>query len=310
MNWSSILNQWTLTEIALKTYGPLRNLKKRLILTSAIIAILAITEHIFFIINDIFKACKFLSDKYDAVGKYFNLAHPHAFRLFEFSYCAAFFVKVANILSTLTWTYTDSFIILISSGLAVRFTQLAKKIENKNLQNTDEQFWRETREDFNTIYKLSRIIDKHLSALVSISFVNNIYFICIQLYNSLKEREGFAEKLYFFYSFAYLLLRITSVTMYAAWINDESKKPLDMLLSVPPKQYSIEVSRFIELINTVPVGFTGSKFFMVTRGFLLKIVGTIITLELMFLQFGPLVKYDRANTSIGSAGDKCNFTDS
>ncbi|KAL3281741.1 hypothetical protein HHI36_004945 [Cryptolaemus montrouzieri] len=43
-NWSHILSQWTLTEIALKSYGPLQSLRKRLILTSIIIVLLATGE--------------------------------------------------------------------------------------------------------------------------------------------------------------------------------------------------------------------------------------------------------------------------
>lgn len=38
---------------------------------------------------------------------------------------------MANIISTLTWNYTDSFIILISSGLAVRFKQIAEAVKKK-----------------------------------------------------------------------------------------------------------------------------------------------------------------------------------
>lgn len=66
-----------------------------------------------------------------------------------------------------------------------------------------------------------------------------------------REREGFIEKAYYFYSFGFLLLRTASVTLYGAWVNDESKKPIDRLYSVPPQQYNIEVrktSHFLEQI--------------------------------------------------------------
>jgi hypothetical protein len=33
---------------------------------------------------------------------------------------------------------------------------------------------------------LTQVVDKHIAALVTISFVSNAFFICVQLYNSLK----------------------------------------------------------------------------------------------------------------------------
>ncbi|XP_044750456.1 uncharacterized protein LOC123310843 [Coccinella septempunctata] len=291
--WSYIMDEWTQTEIILKCYKEVKNFRRRLVITSAVVIILATAEHLLFILNDISKTSVCRRVDNNRIEEYFNVAHPQVFRLVTFSYWSAFLVKLANIISTVTWNYTDSFIILISCGLAVRFKQIAEAIQKKNFQDTDDKYWRETREDFNRLYQLCTVVDKHISLLVTVSFTNNIFFICIQLYNSLKDRKGFIEKAYYFYSFAFLLLRTASITLYGAWVNDESRKPIDRLHSVPHKQYNIEVSRFIDQISSIPIGITGSKLFIVTRGFLLKIIGTIITMELMLLQFGPLVKDDK-----------------
>lgn len=51
-----------------------------------------------------------------------------------------------------------------------------------------------------------------------------------------------AETVYFFYSFGFLLARTIAVSLYAAWINDESKKPLEVLNSIPSEHYCTEVS--------------------------------------------------------------------
>lgn len=50
------------------------------------------------------------------------------------------------------------------------------------------------------------------------------------------------EKLYFFFSFGFLIVRTVSVSIYGAWINDESKKPITILNSVPSHVYNLEVS--------------------------------------------------------------------
>lgn len=49
-----------------------------------------------------------------------------------------------------------------------------------------EKFWKEIREDYSKVAHLVQVVDKHLAALVTISFFNNAFFLCVQLYNSLK----------------------------------------------------------------------------------------------------------------------------
>jgi gustatory receptor len=177
--------------------------------------------------------------------------------------------QVANVLSTVTWNYTDLFIILISSSLAARFAQINTRLLNNKVMY--EKFWKEIREDYSKLAHLTQVVDKHLAALVAISFVSNAFFICVQLYNSLKVRIGTVETVYYFFSFGFLMARTVAVTLYGAWINDESKKPLQILHSVPSEHYCGEITRLIQQINSSPVGITGSRFFMITRSFLLKV---------------------------------------
>lgn len=110
--------------------------------------------------------------------------------------------QVCNILTTFAWNFTDLFIILISCALAVRFKQIVKRLENNTVSHSciinphgvlnnflkvmHEKFWKEVREDYNRLSRLCRTVDEHLAPLVIISFINNLFFICVQLYNSLK----------------------------------------------------------------------------------------------------------------------------
>lgn len=50
------------------------------------------------------------------------------------------------------------------------------------------------------------------------------------------------EALYFVYSFTYLVGRTCAVSLYAAAINDQSKKPKAVLFSVPTECYGVEVN--------------------------------------------------------------------
>lgn len=64
-----------------------------------------------------------------------------------------------------------------------------------------------------------------------------------------------AETVYFFYSFGFILARTIAVSLYAAWINDESKKPLEVLNSIPSEHYYTEVSTGLVRIHIMLFSF-------------------------------------------------------
>lgn len=57
------------------------------------------------------------------------------------------------------------------------------------------------------------------------------------------------EAIYFVYSFTYLVGRTCTVSLYAASINDQSKKPKAVLFSVPTESYGVEVNLSISRIS-------------------------------------------------------------
>lgn len=65
-----------------------------------------------------------------------------------------------------------------------RFAQINHKLERNKIMH--EKFWKEIREDYNKLAHLAGVVDKYLAPLVTVSFVSNTFFICVQLYNSLK----------------------------------------------------------------------------------------------------------------------------
>lgn len=72
----------------------------------------------------------------------------------------------------------------------------------------------------------------------------------------------------------------------ASSIHDESKKPLKFLRKVPNEGWLLETQRLSQQIQNASIALTGKKFFSVTRGILITIAGTILTYELVLLQFG------------------------
>ncbi|KAK4879371.1 hypothetical protein RN001_007517 [Aquatica leii] len=292
-NWNTLIKEWSIVENSMvDNYGFPPKLKNSIRIITIIVVIFGFVEHLFFILNALNSMWKC---KNQTAEIYFTYAFPQFFTTVSYAHWKAVLVEILNILGTFCWNFLDLFIIIISFALAVRFKQISKRI-----QSTDSihgTFWKEIREDYDKLSALCSVIDKQIGPLVTISYVSNLFFICIQLYNSLKPRFGIIPTVYFFYSFGFLLTRIVFVSMYAAWINDESREPLRFLQSVPSEMYNPEVDRFIQQIHTNPIGLTGSKFFLITRSFLLRIAGTIVTFELMLLQFGPILERDFVSQS-------------
>ncbi|CAH1368778.1 unnamed protein product, partial [Tenebrio molitor] len=269
-NWSKVLKEWSFIDMSMRGYGAITNMKRRFVVMTTVIMTLALVEHLLFITNALTTgdSCGNYT-LYTPDKVYFQVAFPSVFTLIDYSPWKACLVEIANVLSTVTWNYTDLFIILISCSLSARFAQINRRLANNKVMH--EKFWKEIREDYTKLAHLTQVVDKHIAALVTISFVSNAFFICVQLYNSLKERVGTVETVYYFYSFGFLVARTIAVTLYGAWINDESRKPLQILHSVPSEHYCREITRLIQQINASPAGITGSRFFMITRSFFLKV---------------------------------------
>lgn len=71
----------------------------------------------------------------------------------------------------------------------------------------------------------------------------------------------------------------------ASSINDASKKPLKILRTLPNDGWFPETQRFSEQIQNDCIALSGKKFFFITRGIIITIAGSIVTYELVLLQF-------------------------
>jgi Trehalose receptor. len=54
------------------------------------------------------------------------------------------------------------------------------------LQMLSEQFWKQTRENYTSLMHLTETLNLYISHIVFLSFASNLYFICLQLFYSLK----------------------------------------------------------------------------------------------------------------------------
>ncbi|CAG2067238.1 unnamed protein product, partial [Timema podura] len=104
--------------------------------------------------------------------------------------------------------------------------------------------WRELREHYAMLSTLTKHLDSNVSGIVLLSFANNLYFICLQLLNGLSPNlNGALDSVYFFGSFAFLLTRTVTVTLFTAKIHDESRIALPVLYNCPSDSYCEEVDK-------------------------------------------------------------------
>lgn len=80
-------------------------------------------------------------------------------------------------------------------------------------------------------------------------------------------------------------MRTFSVSLLAAAIHDESRKPINILRTVPSHLWNAEAKRFFSDILCKRVALSGMQFFFLTRNLILSVAGTVVTYELVLMQF-------------------------
>lgn len=92
-------------------------------------------------------------------------------------------------------------------------------------------------------------------------------------------------------------MRTFVVTLFAARINDESKKPIWILRSISGHSWRAESQRlFSEIVNNC-VALSGLQFFFVTRDLILGMAGTIVMYELVLLQIQTIDWWEYENVN-------------
>lgn len=90
---------------------------------------------------------------------------------------------------------------------------------------------------------------------------------------------------YFWISLFFLIARTFAMFFIASSINDESRKPLKILRSIPNDGWFNGTERFSQQVRNGCTALSGNKFFFITRGIIITIAATIVTYELVLLQF-------------------------
>nr|WHU27571.1 gustatory receptor 2 [Matsumurasca onukii] len=80
-------------------------------------------------------------------------------------------------------------------------------------------------------------------------------------------------------------------------IYEESKRCLPVFSLVPSTSYCKEVKRLYEQVSADTLALTGCQFFHVTRSVILTMVSTIVTYEVVLIQFGDYTPEESTNST-------------
>ncbi|XP_033242686.1 gustatory receptor for sugar taste 64e isoform X2 [Drosophila miranda] len=214
---------------------------------------------------------------------YFNFAT--VFHFVDYSTFLGLLGKVINVLSTFAWNFNDIFVMAVSVALASRFRHLNDYMQREARSATTVDYWMQCRVNFRNLCKLCQVVDDGISTITLLCFSNNLYFICGKILKSMQTKPSASHTMYFWFSLTYLLGRTLVLSLYSSSINDESKRPLRIFRMVPREYWCDELKRFSEEVHMDTVALTGMKFFRLTRGVVISVAGTIVTYELILLQF-------------------------
>uniref|UniRef100_A0A182JEB1 Gustatory receptor n=1 Tax=Anopheles atroparvus TaxID=41427 RepID=A0A182JEB1_ANOAO len=285
--WPALMVKWTRIDQTLppqKDEFERATLGYRIKLCSILVMTLSLSEHLLSIVAAVHYSnnCPAVHDPYEA---FFKSNFAFLYYYFRYSALRGFLTKFFNVICNFMWSYVDLFVIVISMGLSHSFRRINAFLFQHKREKMTEQFWGEQRQKFRNVCDLVTTVDDHISLITMLSISNNLFFICVQILNSMNSRPTFVHTVYFWFNLVILIGRTLAVAMFAAEVNDESKRPIEVLRTIPRSGWCLEAKRFAEEVTTDTVALTGMKFFSMTRQLVLNVTGAIITYELVLIQF-------------------------
>ncbi|XP_026726621.1 gustatory receptor for sugar taste 64e-like [Trichoplusia ni] len=277
-------------------------LKTKFNVCCIVVLFLAFLEHLF---SEIYTSSIAIDCEPD--GPFYETSRKHRFTwlfsFFPYNNFIGVLMHFINIQCTFNWNYSDLFVICMSIYVTSRLEQVNQRVLAAKDKNSPCSFWRTIREDYNRSVHLVRQVDDVIGGIVFTSFASNLFFICSQLLHTFSGGisatprcrphpaadyrlfRGYENSIYFAYSFIFLVARALAVSLTAAKVHSASLEPAYSLYDVSSATFCVEIERFLDQIHGDTVALSGLQFFNVKRGLVLTIAGTIVTYELVLLQF-------------------------
>uniref|UniRef100_A0A0K8TV14 Gustatory Receptor n=1 Tax=Epiphyas postvittana TaxID=65032 RepID=A0A0K8TV14_EPIPO len=296
-SWEDLSLHWTQIERAEVVRLPRDNkIKNRMTIVTSFVAACALVEHVL----SMMAATGLNCPPTEYFQQYILRSHGFLVHAWEYSIWIAVPIFCLSKIATILWNFQDLIIILISMGLTSRYQRLNSCVEyilksekskgKLERVGTDKyaevQTWRRLREAYVRQAALVRRVDGSLGALILLSNFNNLYFICLQLFLGINNEQGpLINKIYYFLSLSWLILRACSVVLAAADIHKHSRSALPFLHACPCRVYNVEISRLKTQLTHDFVAIKGMGLFALDRKLLLEVAAVILKYELVLIQF-------------------------
>lgn len=168
-------------------------LKQRLIRVSAVIGSLSILEHLLAQVTQ-FNYLQVCNKTENFAYEYFSRQFEPLFsnvtvsnrQRMEGFIAKVVFGRISLTIGTFLWTYADLFVIVISLGMTHQMKAFNRRLRQIKGFHLTEYEWEDYRLKYLTFGELCGMIDQTISSLALIAFSNDIFFICVQLLNSLR----------------------------------------------------------------------------------------------------------------------------
>ncbi|XP_031349723.1 gustatory receptor for sugar taste 64f-like [Photinus pyralis] len=281
--WPRLIKHWCEMETNMASYGPVPNLKRRLTILPFLYLILGTGEHVLFVCGGIRRALSKASPSESYVEKYFTLVYNEFFTLFGYAHWKAIIVEFLALIATYQWQFSNLLITLLSTALAERFRQIRQTINCRKILS--ESQWRIIRKQYNNLIILCNFLNEVLSNIVVLSFLSNVYFLSISILQCLSSSQTGYGAMYFYYGLLFTAFHFVLLCWYASEVYEESSASISELAIIPTKYLSHEIDRLLQQMTPRQTAISGGGFFDVKRTSILSIVSTLVTIELIFMEF-------------------------
>lgn len=191
-HWADLMKQWRSMELrvqVLKSNFQVTprgmTLKRKICIYAFLVLALSLLEHLLSLMTTIsfVRECANTSNfTYEIFARQFQPLQPTIDDYILKSILGRFCLTV----STFLWSYSDLFIILLSVSLSRNMKCFNRCLEFHKYKNLSEAEWESNRNYYVMFSELCSSIDQVVCRLTLVSFSNDIFFICVQLLNSLK----------------------------------------------------------------------------------------------------------------------------
>lgn len=190
-HWPRLMLKWRAMEVRIQVlcakchFQPqVVSLKRKVVIFTAIVLALSLLEHILSLLTMItfVRLCQHTnSSTFELFARQFQPLRPTIHDYVIKSILGRF----SQTVSTFLWSYSDLFMILISVALSRNMRYYNRCLELRKYQHLSDTEWEDNRNLYVMFSELCSSIDQVVCRLTLVSFSNDIFFICVQLLNSL-----------------------------------------------------------------------------------------------------------------------------